>query len=69
MLHKDLTGKAEASLNLEQWPEPVQVMPPAPATRSWTLLALICGNVVLGFLLLASLLLMPVWLAGLVSLL
>ena len=68
MLQKDLLGKAEETLLLEQCPKPVQVMPPAPAAQGWLLLAMVCGNVLVGAALIAGLLLAPYLLARLIGL-
>ncbi len=68
MLNKELINKAGENLLLEQCPEPVQVMPPAPAAQDWPLLAMVCGNVLLGAALIAGLLLTPYWMARLIGL-
>ena len=66
-----LNNKLELSpamqdLILEKCPQAVQVMPPvddaAPKSLFWS----VCGNVVMGIVLLTTLLLLPVFLAGFV---
>ena len=66
MLHKELIGKAEQTLLLEQCPEPDLVMPPTDTTSKLHMVLTVCGNVLIGFLLLGSLMLLPAWLASLV---
>ena len=68
MLNKEQINKAGEILLLEQCPEPVQVMPPAPAAQDWPLPAMVCGNVLLGAALIAGLLLAPFLLARLMGL-
>ncbi len=68
MLHKELISKAEHTLLLEQCPEPVQVMQPESVAPEWPLLALVCGNLLVGAALLAGLLLSPYLLARLIGL-
>ena len=65
MLNKERINAAGENLLLEQCPEPVQVMP--PAAQDWPLLAMVCGNVLLGAALIAGLLLTPYWLARLMG--
>jgi len=68
MLHKEPIGKADETLRLEQCPEPVQVMPSESVAPEWPLLALVCGNLLVGAALLGGLLLSPYLLARLIGL-
>ncbi len=68
MLHQELIRRAEETLILEQCPEPVQLMPPVPAAQGWSLLAMVCGNVLLGAALIGGLLLAPYLMAVLIGL-
>ena len=68
MLNKELLNEAGETLILEQCPEPVQVMAPTPAAHDWPLLAMVCGNVLLGAALITGLLLTPYWLGRLIGL-
>lgn len=65
------TGKFEApdldlDLDLEHYTGPVQVMSPEEMARGLPLVLSVCGNVLIGILLLGGLMLMPALLAGLV---
>ena len=69
MLSKNLElSPAMRELALEKCPQAVQVMPPAVQEPHRSLFWSICGNVLAGSILLATLLLLPALMAGLFSL-
>ena len=53
--------------DLDLCPGLVQVMPPSDTARKLPMALAVCGNALVGFLLLGGLILMPVWLAGFIS--
>ena len=65
MLHKELISKTEETLRLEQCPEPVQLMPPVDTAPKLPVALTVLANVLIGFLLLGSLMLIPALLASL----
>ena len=69
MLSKNLElSPAMQELALEKCPQAVQVMPPSKAEPRRSLFWSVCGNVLMGSILLTALLLFPTLMAGFLSL-
>lgn len=65
LLQPDQDEFTRQELRLERCPAPEQVMPPANTVRNIPFALAVFGNVIAGSLLLATMLLLPVLLAGL----